>query len=93
MLDRIQTRVHLGQRTLWGSLASGVAYAMSRAADLVPEPVLPTTYEILKTLGLDDLVEISAARDGRSGLHIQRRTCCLAFTLPEPKICSGCCIR
>ena len=26
-------------------------------------------------------------------LHIARRTCCLAFTLPEPKVCRGCCIR
>ncbi len=23
---------------------------------------------------------------------VQRRTCCLAFTLPQPKVCSGCCI-
>jgi hypothetical protein len=93
MLERIRERVHLGRRTLWGSLASGVAYGMSRAADFVPAPVLPTTYEILTALGLDDLVELSPPRDGRPGLDVQRRTCCLAFTLPEPKICSGCCIR
>jgi hypothetical protein len=24
---------------------------------------------------------------------VQRKTCCLAFTLSEPKICKGCCIR
>jgi ferric iron reductase protein FhuF len=55
--------------------------------------VLPTTYEILTALGLEDLVDLSSRRDGRPGLEVQRRTCCLAFTLPEPKICSGCCIR
>jgi hypothetical protein len=93
MLERMRDRVHLGHRTLWGSLASGIAYALSRAADFMPAPVLPTTYEILKALDLDDLVEVSAREDGRPGLNIQRRTCCLAFTLPEPKICSGCCIR
>jgi ferric iron reductase protein FhuF len=93
MLERIRDRVHLGHRTLWGSVASGVAYALSRAADFIPAPVLPTTYEILSALRLDDLVDLSAREDGRPGLNIQRRTCCLAFTLPEPKICSGCCIR
>jgi hypothetical protein len=93
MLDGIRARVHLGRRTLWGSLASGIAYGMSRAADFVPAPVLPTTNEILTALGLDDLVELAPRQDGRPGLEVQRRTCCLAFTLPEPKICSGCCIR
>jgi hypothetical protein len=93
MLERIRDRVHLGQRTLWGSLASGIAYGMSRAADVVPAPVLPMTHEILNALGLDDLVELAPRPDGRPGLDVQRRTCCLAFTLPEPKICSGCCIR
>jgi ferric iron reductase protein FhuF len=41
---------------------------------------------------VDDLLDITP--DPQTGrLSIQRRTCCLAFTLPEPKICSGCCIR
>jgi hypothetical protein len=93
VMEQIRDRVHLGRRTLWGSLASGIAYGMSRAADFVPAPVLPTTSEILTALGLDDLVELAPRRDGRPGLEVQRRTCCLAFTLPEPKICSGCCIR
>jgi ferric iron reductase protein FhuF len=93
LLEQIQARVHLGRRTLWGSLASGIAHGMSRAADFMPAPVLPTTYDILTALGLDDLVDLTPREDGRPGLNIQRRTCCLAFTLPEPKICSGCCIR
>jgi ferric iron reductase protein FhuF len=93
MLDGIRERVRLGRRTLWGSLASGIAYGLSRAADFVPAPVLPTTREILIALDLDDLVQLSPRADGRPGLSIQRRTCCLAFTLPQPKICTGCCIR
>jgi hypothetical protein len=24
---------------------------------------------------------------------VLRKTCCLAFTLPQPKICAGCCIK
>ena len=93
VLEQIRTRIHLGRRTLWGSLASGIAHAMSRAADYVPSPVLSTTSEILAALGLEDLVELSPLGDGRPGLWVQRRTCCLAFTLPDPKICAGCCIR
>jgi ferric iron reductase protein FhuF len=26
-------------------------------------------------------------------LTVQRKTCCLAFTLPQPKVCAGCCLR
>ena len=40
---------------------------------------------------LDDLVEIVPGAGGEP--FVQRRTCCLAFTLPEPKLCSGCCIK
>lgn len=92
ILEQIRTGLHLGRRTLWGSLASGIAHGMSRAAGLVPVPALSTTRRMLTALGIDDLVELSA-RDGGPGLSVQRRTCCLAFTLPEPKICVGCCIR
>ncbi len=93
ILENIKTRLHLGRRTLWGSLASGVAHGLSRAADVVPEPTLEMALRVLAGLGLDDLVELSPGQDGRAGLNVQRRTCCLAFTLPEPKICTGCCIR
>jgi hypothetical protein len=91
MLAAIRERRHLGQRTLWGSLASGIAHGLSRAADVTPGPTLQTAQRVLTALGIDDLVELSARAGG--GLTVERRTCCLAFTLPEPKICSGCCIR
>jgi len=91
LMERVRDHVHLGRRTLWGSLASGIAHGLSRAADAVPGPVLDTADEVLKAFGLDDLVELSPRRTG-PGLSVQRRTCCLAFTLPQPRICAGCCI-
>jgi hypothetical protein len=96
LLEAIRGRVHLGRRTLWGSLASGSAHALARAADAIPGPVQDTIDEVLAALGVADLVEVGTGPGGTSAggtISIQRRTCCLAFTLPEPKICKGCCIR
>jgi hypothetical protein len=86
VLDTLRGLVHLGRRTLLGSLASAVAYSLTRAADVLPGPVGPTAKTLLAELGVADLVELTP------DLHVQRRTCCLAFTLPQPKICSGCCV-
>jgi len=86
LLEHLHDRVRVGHRTLLGSVASGIAYALVRSADALPGGVVRTADEILTALGVDDLVEIGA------DLSVQRRTCCLAFTLPEPKYCSGCCI-
>jgi hypothetical protein len=92
ILGHIRSRLHLGRRTLWGSLASGVAHGLSRAADVIPGPTLEIAEEVLSSLRIADLVDL-APRPDDAGLTVQRKTCCLAFTLPEPKICSGCCIR
>lgn len=94
VLGHIRRRTHLGRRTLWGSLASGVAHGLSRAADVIPGPTMHLADSLLASLGVADLVEI-AERPDSAELAVQRRTCCLAFTLPEPhqKVCSGCCIR
>lgn len=92
MLDQIQRRLRIGSRTLWGSLASGVAHGFSRGAYVLPGSTLVTATEVLEALGVADLVDLAPAQHGR-GLEVQRRTCCLAFTLPEPKVCAGCCIR
>lgn len=89
--DRLRSEVRLGQRTLLGSLASGIAHGLIRAADAVPGPIAETIDRLLKTLEVDDLVEVVAGATGE--LTVQRKTCCLAFTLPEPKVCAGCCIR
>jgi hypothetical protein len=93
MLDNIRARVNLGRRTLWGSVASGVAHGLSRAAPDLPVPAFEAATGILAALGLDDLVELAPLGGSEAGLSIQRKTCCLAFTLPEPTVCLGCCIR
>jgi hypothetical protein len=81
LLEKIRGSVKLGRRTLLGSVASGVSYAMARGG--YGEAEIST---LLGALELDDLVDLTPA-----GIH--RKTCCLAFTLPEPKICAGCCLR
>src|SRR6185503_16716327 len=89
IVTRLRTRAHLGRRTLWGSVASGVAHALAKAADSVPGPILATIDDLLRTLDAADLVDVGA--DPVTGeLTIHRRTCCLAFTLPEPKVCASC---
>jgi ferric iron reductase protein FhuF len=91
LVDRLQARVRLSRRTLLGSLAAGTAYGLSRAAGAIPGSTLDSATVLLSTLGVADLVELGELPAG--GLRIQRRTCCLAFTLPEPKICASCCLR
>jgi hypothetical protein len=109
IMDRIRERTHLGQRTLLGSLASGVAYGVIRASDALPGSTAETIATLLDALGVADLVSLKPGRapgpgpgpgtgpgpgPGPAGeLAVQRHTCCLAFTLPEPKVCSGCCLR
>lgn len=91
LLEMIRTQVHLGHRTLWGSVASGVAYGLSRAADAIPGSTLEVASTLLAALDATDLVDLEPRAGG--GLDIHRRTCCLAFTLPTPKVCTTCCIR
>jgi hypothetical protein len=91
MLDALHQRVRLGTRLLLGSLASGVAYGILRSADAVPGSSADKVNQLLTTLGVDDLIELVPDRSGR--LDVQRKTCCLAFTLPQPKVCNGCCIK
>lgn len=90
LLGQVRQRARLGDRTLLGSVASGVATALVRAGGAVPGPLSATIITLLQALDLAGLVDLVPA-DG--GLAVHRRTCCLAFTLPQPKICSGCCIR
>ena len=87
LVDQLRKRVNLGRRTFWGSVASGVAHALSRGVDAVAGPVVSTADRLLAALDLDDLVDLGPAP---KGLTVHRRTCCLAFTLPTPKVCVGC---
>jgi hypothetical protein len=91
MLDAMHRTVRLGQRTLLGSLSSGIGNGILRAADALPGSTVANIGTVLGALGIDDLVEIVPGAGGEP--FVQRRTCCLAFTLPEPKLCSGCCIK
>ena len=91
LLEAIHGRVRLGKRTLLGSLSSGVAYAVLRSADVLPGSSAETISTLLATLGVEDLIELVPDRTGK--LDVQRKTCCLAFTLPSPKVCMGCCIK
>ncbi|MDW5327213.1 IucA/IucC family C-terminal-domain containing protein [Plantactinospora sp. KLBMP9567] len=91
MLDSLHQQVRVGTRTLLGSVASGVAHGVLRAADTLPGGSAETIGALLDTLGVADLVDLVPGPTGE--LTVQRKTCCLAFTLPQPKVCAGCCIR
>jgi hypothetical protein len=90
MLDAIHAHVRLGHRTLLGSVSSGIAHAILRASDVLPGSTVEHIGTLLSTLGIDDLIELVPGPAGEP--MVQRKTCCLAFTLPQPKICTGCCI-
>jgi hypothetical protein len=91
LLEAIHAKVRLGKRTLLGSLSSGVAYGVLRSADALPGRSAETITRLLRALGVADLIELVPDRHGK--LDVQRKTCCLAFTLPQPKVCKGCCIK
>jgi hypothetical protein len=86
LIGQLHALARTGERTLLGSVASGIAYALVRSADALPGPIARTAAEILRALDLADLVTVDEQR------NVQRHTCCLAFTLPQPKVCSGCCL-
>ena len=91
VLRHIRSATRLGSRTLLGLLASGIAYAVLDTAGALPGSAADRAGTLLTTLGVQDLVDLVPDADG--GITVQRRTCCLAFTLPEAKICTSCCIR
>ncbi len=88
MMEQLHRRVHLGRRTLLGSVASAVCYAVIRGFEALPDRAVADAGEVLEALDISDLVEFSVGDDGLP--RVRRHTCCLAFALPTPKICSGC---
>ncbi|MFV2102312.1 hypothetical protein [Micromonospora sp. LOL_024] len=90
MITAIQGEVRIGTRTLLGSVAAGIGHALLRAADGLPGSAVEAVDTLLDTLDVADLVELVPGSNGQPA--VQRRTCCLAFTLPKPKVCQGCCI-
>ncbi|HEY2792555.1 MAG TPA: hypothetical protein VGJ28_09375 [Micromonosporaceae bacterium] len=90
ILDRLHDEVRIGRRTLLGAVASAICHALLRASDILPGTAVSSAYELLDLLGLADLVDFGPDASGR--LAVSRRTCCLAFALPTPRVCAGCCI-
>jgi Ferric iron reductase FhuF-like transporter. len=86
-----RARVRIGSRILAGALAASVGYVLRLAAPLTPHPPLDLGKPILDALNVADLVDLSEAPDG--SVDVQRKTCCLAFTVPSLSICSTCCIK
>ncbi|GAB2604309.1 hypothetical protein GCM10027087_51510 [Paractinoplanes abujensis] len=86
LLDAFQREVRIARRPLLGSLSAGLAHATRHAVRAVPGASTDDIDTLLKALDLQDLIEWEHGR-------LRRRTCCLAFTLPEPRICSDCCYR
>ncbi len=91
VLDAIHARVRVGERTLLGSVSSGIAHGVLRAAHVLPGSAVAHVGTLLDALGIADLVELVSGPAGEPA--VRRRTCCLAFTLPQPKICAGCCVK
>ena len=91
LIGAIQGEVRIGTRTLLGSVASGIAHGILRASDALPGSSTAAVGAVLDALDLSDLVELVPGPGGEP--TVQRRTCCLAFTLPRPKVCQGCCVR
>jgi len=88
VMAALRSTIHIGRRTLLGSVASAVAYGIARSAHVLPGPPVKVAGDLLEALDVADLVEL--AEDQTGAVVVRRRTCCLAFVLPEPKICSGC---
>ncbi|MEH1017272.1 (2Fe-2S)-binding protein [Micromonospora sp. CPCC 206060] len=91
VITAMQREVRIGTRTLLGSVASGIAHGILRAADVLPGSAADQIDTLLGALDLADLVELVPGPAGE--VTVQRRTCCLAFTLPNPRYCSGCCVQ
>lgn len=90
MIQAIRAEVRVGTRTLLGSVSSGIAHGLLRTGGALPGPPARHVGTVLATLGIENLIELVPGPAGEPA--VRRRTCCLAFTLPRPKICAGCCI-
>lgn len=91
VLEAFLARARVGRRTLMGSVASGLAYAVASIAQVVPDPDDVLAKTLLDAFDVSDLVDISTDDEGR--LVYQRRTCCLALTIDGDRTCSTCCVR
>jgi hypothetical protein len=91
VLDGFLANARVGRRTLMGSVASGIAYAVASIAQVVPDPDDVLAKTLLEAFDVADLVDISTDEAGR--LVYRRRTCCLALTIEGNRTCSTCCVQ
>ncbi|WP_250005552.1 (2Fe-2S)-binding protein [Actinoplanes sp. M2I2] len=91
LLAAVQRSVRLSRRLLLGSLAANIAHGARHAAGAVGASAPEAIATLIAALDLGALVEWTPGAAGRVAVH--RQTCCLAFTLPEPRFCSDCCYR
>ncbi|WP_112134484.1 hypothetical protein [Glycomyces dulcitolivorans] len=91
VLDAFLARVRVGRRTLLGSLASGLSYAVASMAQAVPDPDDVIAKTLLDAFDVAHLVDVSTDEAGR--LLYRRRTCCLALTIEGGRTCSTCCVQ
>lgn len=89
-LRAVQGWAKVGGRNLRGSVSSGIANGILRAAHVLPGTPAHDIRTLLTAFGIEDLVDLVPGGSGR--LTVRRKTCCLAFTLPRPKVCAGCCL-
>lgn len=89
--DALAGRTKLGGRSLCGSVAEAAAHPLLIAMPrLTPDPRAAAA-RLLAAFGppLADLLDLTPAPEGTP---YRRRTCCLAFTLPQYGFCATCCI-
>jgi hypothetical protein len=91
VLEAVRGKVHIGRRTLLGSVASGIAYATASCADAGRTPADVVAKPLLDAFDVSDLLEIATDEYGR--LVYRRHTCCLAFTISGCGTCSTCCVQ
>lgn len=84
----IGRRARLSPRTLLGSVAATVAADVLRFPGAGPAGKPAQIQSLLAALGLGGLLDLSVDDDGHCS--VRRRTCCLAFTLPRPRLCRDC---
>ncbi len=91
VLEAIRREVRIGRRTLLGSLASGLAYAVASCSTAGREPAEAVAELLLEVFDVADLVDVFTDEDGR--FAYRRHTCCLAFTIEGRGLCSTCCVQ
>jgi hypothetical protein len=88
LLEILGRRVRLGPRTLLGSVAATIAADVLRFPGTDPAGKGAQIDSLLAALGLGGLLDLTF--DGNGTCSVRRRTCCLAFTLPRPRLCRDC---